>query len=84
METYLSAYLTERTSPQKEGTIIEIIVHIPKSPENLKKLKLLTAKIHSQYIAYSINQLSCPLEQKCQLIDAIVRQFRMESQEKEN
>ncbi|MGN1409558.1 MAG: hypothetical protein ACI4XJ_05210 [Eubacteriales bacterium] len=43
---------------------------------------MLAAKIHSQYIAYYINKLSCPMEQKFQLIDAIAETMR-ESTKKE-
>ena len=59
---------------RKELTQIEIIVH--GSPEMEAEYRALAAKIHAQYILYYLNRLSCPIEQKRELFDAVVDTMR--------
>ena len=48
---------------------IEIIVHKGKTSE--EELQKLAAKIHAQYILRFIGSLTCPKEQKKQLLEAV-------------
>ena len=48
-------------------------MHYPKTPEKMAELNTLVAKFHAQYVADYISKLSCPIEQKLELIDAIAQ-----------
>jgi len=60
---------------------MEVIVHAPESPEQAAELRSLAAKIHAQHIAYRIDRLSCPPEQKKQLLDAVIRTMRSQTED---
>ena len=48
-------------------------MHYPGAPEKMAELNTLVAKFHAQYVADYVSKLPCPIEQKLQLIDAIVQ-----------
>ncbi len=57
----------------KGGRLIEIIVHYPKTATKQAELETRVAKFHAEYVAQYIEKMSCPTEQKLQLVDAIVK-----------
>ncbi len=50
---------------------MNIIVHYPKSSENILALQKRVAKIHAQAVISYIQKLSCPKEQKLHLLKEI-------------
>lgn len=50
---------------------MKIIVHAPNTPAARKELQKLTAKVHTQQIAFVLHTLSCPLKQKLQIFDIV-------------
>ncbi len=57
----------------KGGGLIKVIVHYPGTPENQAELEGRIAKFHAEYVAQYIEKLSCPTEQKLELVDAIIK-----------
>lgn len=50
---------------------MNIIVYHPKSPENVRTLKKRVATIHAEAALQYIDKLTCPKEQKIELVNAI-------------
>ncbi|MCL2088161.1 MAG: hypothetical protein FWH14_01625 [Oscillospiraceae bacterium] len=50
---------------------MDIVVHYPKTTDNIKELEKRIATIHAQAVTLHIEKLSCPKEQKLKLYDAI-------------
>ena len=50
---------------------MKIIVHYPKTKENIDALAKKVADVHADYVIEHIRQLSCPAEQKVELVKAI-------------
>jgi hypothetical protein len=57
--------------PLKEGVILKVIVHPPRSPEGLRDLQKRVAAVHAEAVLKYITKLSCPKEQKMQLVSSI-------------
>lgn len=51
---------------------MEIIVHAPDTEEMRQELARRTARIHAQTVMENLRMLSCPVEQKVQLMNAII------------
>lgn len=56
-----------------------IIMHHPKAPENQKELARRVAQVHAQTVVERIKFISCPVEQKTELIDAVKRIHKTEA-----
>jgi len=56
----------------KGEVIVNIIMHYPKSEDDLIELRNKVAVIHAEAVATYIEKLHCPTEQKIALIDAII------------
>ena len=52
---------------------MKIIVHYPKSEKGLSELCEKVAEIHTEAIISYLNSLSCPKEQKIQIIEKIMK-----------
>ena len=57
---------------------IEFIVHYPETEEMQRELAKRLAIVHAQTVMEKLATLSCPLDQKLQLIDAILEKRRGE------
>lgn len=57
---------------------IEFIVHYPEAQETRRELARRLAIVHAQTVMEKLATLSCPLDQKLQLIDAIIAKRRGE------
>lgn len=57
---------------------IEFIVHYPETEEMQRELAKRLAIVHAQTVMEKLATLSCPLDQKLQLIDAIIAKRRGE------
>jgi hypothetical protein len=55
---------------------MNVIVHYPKSPENIQALQKRVAMIHAQAVISYIQKLSCPKEQKLHLLKEIEESLR--------
>lgn len=51
---------------------IEFIVHYPEVQETRRELARRLAIVHAQTVMEKLSTLSCPLDQKLRLIDAII------------
>ncbi len=52
---------------------MELFVHYPETPEKQAELDARVAKFHAEYVAWYIDKLKCPTEQKLRLVDAIAQ-----------
>ena len=50
-----------------------VILHYPATPENQKELSKKVAAVHAQMVVEQIRSMSCPAEQKAELVEAIKR-----------
>ncbi len=50
---------------------MNVIIHYPKSPEDIQALQKRVAMIHAQAVVSYIQKLSCPKEQKLHLLKKI-------------
>lgn len=51
---------------------MNIIVHYPDSEEAKQELARRVAVVHAQSVVQTVKSLSCPLEQKLALLDAVI------------
>ncbi len=51
---------------------VKVLVHYPRTEQGRSELCTRIAKFHANYVAWYIEKLSCPTEQKLRLLDAIV------------
>ena len=58
---------------------MNIVVHYPKSAENIEKLQKRVATIHAQAVVGYIQKLSCPKEQKIHLVKEVGLSLRDQS-----
>ena len=57
----------------KGESIIDVIVHYPKTPEKIALFEKRVAKFHVEYVSQYIERLNCPVNQKLKLIDAVAQ-----------
>lgn len=57
--------------PLKEGVILKVIVHPPRTPEGLRDLQKRVAIVHAEAVLKYLTKLPCPKEQKMQLVASI-------------
>ena len=50
-----------------------VIMHYPTTPEKQEELSKKVAAVHAQTVMENIKSMSCPVEQKAELIEAIKR-----------
>lgn len=55
---------------------MNVIVHYPKSPDDIQALQKRVAMIHAQAVISYIQKLSCPKEQKLHLLKEIEESLR--------
>ena len=58
---------------------VGIIIHHPQTPEAQNELTKRVAQVHAQTIVERIKSMSCPVEQKAELIDAVKRIHKKEA-----
>ena len=51
---------------------IHIIVHYPKTEEGKRELAQRAAGVHADMVSRHIQKLTCPSEQKMELLDAVI------------
>lgn len=52
---------------------VGIIIHHPQTPEAQNELTKRVAQVHAQTVVERIKSISCPVEQKVDLINAVKR-----------
>lgn len=57
---------------------MNIIVHYPDSEEAKRELERRVAVVHAQSVVQKFNSLSCPLEQKLALLDAVIETIKQQ------
>lgn len=50
---------------------MRVIVHIPTDVDSLNKIQETAAQLHAEAVSNYIMRLSCPMEQKLQLLDSV-------------
>ena len=55
---------------------MNVIVHYPQKAENVHALQVRVATVHAQAIIRYLEKLTCPKEQKIQLIEEIKESLR--------
>jgi len=71
-------YFPRDTDAGKEVRTVNIIVHFPTDREMQRELSKRVAIVHAQAITQKVKSLSCPLEQKIALLDAVKRYLEKE------
>ena len=51
---------------------MNVVVHYPKNKDTQDKFAVQAARFHAEHIEIFIKHLNCPMEQKLELIDAII------------
>jgi len=62
--------------PPKEGVILKVIVHPPRTLEGLHDLQKKVATVHAEAVLKYIAKLSCPKEQRIELVCCIQNSFK--------
>lgn len=52
---------------------IRVIVHSPKTEEGKAELARRVAQVHANAVTQRIKSLNCPMSQKMELLDAVIR-----------
>ncbi len=52
---------------------MKLIVHYPDTDEGMAKLSRKAAAVHAEAVISYLNKLSCPLHQKQELLEKIIR-----------
>ena len=55
---------------------MNVIVHLPKSPEGVLNLHKRVAAVHAEAVLKYIAKLPCPKEQKLELVSSIQNSFK--------
>jgi len=58
---------------------VGIIIHHPQAPEAQNELAKRVAQVHAQTVVERIKSISCPAEQKAELINAVKRIHKAEA-----
>ena len=58
---------------------MDVIVHYPKTAEQQATFDTRVAKFRAEYILRYIERLTCPVEQKIALLDAVIESVRVKS-----
>lgn len=56
---------------------MDVIVHYPKTAEQQAAFDTRVAKFRAEYILRYIERLTCPVEQKIALLDAVIESVRV-------
>jgi hypothetical protein len=59
-----------------EGQELNVIVHYPRKSENVHALQVRVATVHTRAIMQYLEKLTCPKEQKLQLLKEIEEALR--------
>lgn len=52
---------------------IQIVVHFPRSEEGRQELDCRVASVHADTVSRALQRLTCPTQQKRQLLDAVIQ-----------
>lgn len=55
---------------------MKVIIHYPRTPEGQRDLAARVAQAHADLVARTVAHLDCPIEQKKQLLDAVIADSR--------
>lgn len=58
--------------------MLNIIVHLPKTEEDCKKLEGIITEIHSEFIINQINNLPYSRKDKVEILEAVIRKIENE------
>lgn len=61
---------------RRDDSDFRVIMHYPESEEMKRELAKRVAAVHAQTVMEKLSTLSCPVEQKAQLLDAIIAKRR--------
>ena len=60
----------------KGGGPVEMVVHYPETEEAQRELAKCAATVHAQTVVEKLSALSCPVEQRAALMDAVIAKRR--------
>ncbi len=55
---------------------MNVVVHYPKGEENINELKSRVAKVHAEAVSTYIKKLTCPKNQKLELLNDVQKDLR--------
>ncbi len=55
---------------------MEVFIHLPKTPKGKAELAKELAIFHAEHAQKMIQQLPCPVDQKLEILDAVVKEAR--------
>lgn len=55
---------------------MEVFIHLPKTPEGKAELVKELAVFHAEHAQKMIRSLPCPMDQKLEILDAVVKDAR--------
>lgn len=58
---------------------MNVVVHYPKGEENINELKSRVAKVHAEAVSTYIKKLTCPKNQKIDMIKHLPKQIHSQS-----
>ena len=61
----------------RKSVPIHMIVYQPKTERGKHKLAQRAAELHAETAEHMIQKLDCPIEQKKQLLDAVIKEAKM-------
>lgn len=67
----------------RKSAPIKLIVHYPTTEEGKRELAGRVADVHAGFVVNTINKLDCPLEQKLELLQAVIDNTRKNIRSKE-
>ena len=59
---------------------MDIVMHLPDSPESMQNLREQTAAIYGEAILLYLQKLPCPIEQKLLLLDRLEQTWKYEKE----
>ncbi|MGN0307591.1 MAG: hypothetical protein ACI4DN_05180 [Lachnospiraceae bacterium] len=62
----------------RKSVPINVIVHYPKTFEGQRELAERVADVHASLVNQHIKKLTCPSDQKIQLLDAVIKSASIE------
>lgn len=68
----------------RKSAPIKLIVHYPTTEEGKRELAGRVADVHAGFVVNTINKLNCPLEEKLELLQAVIDTTRKNIRSKES
>lgn len=71
MELYTNAFIPSILKGKEVEKYMNVIMYYPDSEEAKRELSRRVAVVHAQSVVQKVKSLSCPLEQKIALLEAV-------------